>query len=69
MEIDRSEAQVQQYLAVIIEDHAETAAVFVDALESAGFATAVLSDGREALAQLPHLQPMLFWKRPMLASN
>ena len=59
METDTSEAQVQQHLAVIIEDHADTAAVFVEALESAGFTTMVIGDGREALSQLPFLQPAL----------
>lgn len=46
-------------LAVIVEDHAETADVFVKALESAGFTTTIIVDGRQALAELPALRPVL----------
>ena len=46
-------------LALVIEDHADTAEMFVKALEAAGFATLAIGDGQEALARLPALRPVL----------
>ena len=59
MDFERSEPAAEKPLAVVIEDHTDTAELFARALESAGFATAIMADGRQALTELPGLQPAL----------
>lgn len=54
-----TQSQARRPLAVVVEDHGGTADLFVKALEAAGFATVVIADGRQALAQLPSLRPAL----------
>lgn len=46
-------------LAVVVEDHADMAEIFVKALNAAGFATMVIGNGLEALQRLPELRPSL----------
>lgn len=46
-------------LAVVVEDHADMAEIFVKALDAAGFATVTIDNGLEALQRLPQLQPRL----------
>jgi len=46
-------------LALIIEDQEEIADIYSNALQLADFATEVFLDGKEALNQLPNLQPQV----------
>lgn len=59
MDIERKEPLAEKPLAVIIEDHTDTAELFARALEAAGFVAIIMADGRQALTQLPSLKPAL----------
>jgi two-component system, OmpR family, response regulator BaeR len=46
-------------LAIVVEDYSDTAFIFQQALEMAGYETKVLSDGAEALRELENTVPAL----------
>jgi two-component system response regulator TctD len=59
MALETPQPQDGDPLAVIIEDHADTADLFARALDAAGFETTIMADGREAVTELATLRPAL----------
>jgi CheY-like chemotaxis protein len=47
----------KQPLAIVIEDEADLATIFSEALKAGGFDTEVISDGADAIERLTSLQP------------